>query len=400
MSVLGLAPRCGLFPLATMFAPSPRYHTRRFQPERRGRSPLTVDDGAPGGLLREYPTKAAWQVHDGAVKAVWKPYSYSPPGGPAAMYVRTRLSPVAFRAITRTPINKPSEESSGDEIILYPRTPLAKSPVSTQPCEQLPVAPVPKSIRARRRSLRSTREQAEATFVERGERARSASTLDKPKENWTPPQGNDSLHIGPIPFPSHDGPRARLQDTVGSGSVRSASRGSRSRRVSSSRWRQLYLQSKRTPDAALFPPESTASQAPGGPDIDEEVVAETMRKLDGLSGKAGARLRLRETRQVRLSSAGSFAVSAEPRARSPLGHLNYGDREMARRGSPHVRGNGAEEAIDADNGSGGREESDSDMFSSSTSAEYTVNSVSSWNERVNRWSFVQDDRARFRAMMS
>ena len=282
----------------------------------------------------------------------------------------------------RTIRTRPSiAEESGGEEILYPRAQFPKPPTSAHSLvyspppntAMPPTAFTPLTNKTRKRTSDEFERDQMGSLVERHQRTPSGSILDSNKEERASSRKHRSLGVG---LPSRDRPRERRKDSIStSGSVTKDrhSRHTSTSSSSSSHGEQLHSRRVHTTDFSHLPPSpSTTSiqlflrhtgsnsainasaplssqketQSPHTPNVahsllrgtqegwselDDHATVEALRKLDGLSGKTGTRVR---------SSVGSFR-SSRPGTPSKSAQQWEGvgsdSGKTSRRSSMHIR---------------------------------------------------------------
>ena len=276
-----------------------------------------------------------------------------------------------------------AEESGGEEI-LYPRAQFPKPPTSAHSLVYSPppntatppIAFISLTNKTRKRTSDEFERDQLGSLVEKHQRTPSGSILDGNKEDRASARKHRSLGVG---LPSRDRPRERRKDSTStSGSVTRDrhSRHTSASSSSSSHGEQLHSRRVHTTDFSHLPPSpSTTSiqlflrhtgsnsaigaSAPLSPqkeaqnhhipnvahsllrgtqegwsELDDQATVEALRKLDGLSGKTGTRVR---------SSVGSFRLGSSSRPGTPSKSAQQWEGvgsdsgKTSRRSSMHIR---------------------------------------------------------------
>ena len=285
----------------------------------------------------------------------------------------------------RTIRTRPSiAEESGGEEILYPRAQFPKPPTSAHPLVYSPppntVTPptafTPLTNKTRKRTSDEFERDQIGSLVEKHQRTPSGSILDGNKEERASTRKHRSLGVG---VPSRDRPRDRRKDSVSTSGNVARDRHSRQTSASSSsssHGEQLHSRRVHTTDFSHLPPSpSTTSiqqflrhtgsnsaisaSAPlgsqketqnlhspnvahsllrgtqeGWSELDDQATVEALRKLDGLSGKTGTRVR---------SSVGSLRLASSSRPGTPSKSAQQWEGvgsdsgKTSRRSSMHIR---------------------------------------------------------------
>ncbi len=285
----------------------------------------------------------------------------------------------------RTIRTRPSiAEESGGEEILYPRTQFSKPPTSAHSVlyspppntATPPTAFSPLMNNARKRTSDEFERDQMGSLIERHQRTPSGSILDGDKEERASTRKHRSLGVG---LPSRDRPRERRKDSISTSGNITKDRHSRHTSASSSsssHGEQLHSRRVLTTDFSHLPPSpSTTSiqqflrhtgsnsaigaSAPlgsqkeiqnhhvpnvahsllrgtqeGWSDLDDHATAEALRKLDGLTGKTGTRVR---------SSVGSLRMVSTSRPGTPSKSAQQWEGvgsdsgKTSRRSSMHIR---------------------------------------------------------------
>ena len=286
----------------------------------------------------------------------------------------------------RTIRTRPSiAEESGGEEILYPRAQFPKPPTSAHSLvygsppntATPPSAFPPLTNKTRKRTSDEFERDQLGSLVEKHQRTPSGSIIDGDKEEHaSSTRKHRSLGVG---LPSRDRPRERRKDSIStSGSVTKDrhSRHTSASSSSSSHGEQLHSRRVHTTDFSHLPPSpSTTSiqlflrhtgsnsaigasapptsqketQSPHTPNVahsllrgtqegwselDDQATVEALRKLDGLSGKSGTRVR---------SSVGSFRLASSSRPGTPSKSTQQWEGvgsdsgKTSRRSSMHIR---------------------------------------------------------------
>ncbi|KAH9977242.1 hypothetical protein BGW80DRAFT_1288151 [Lactifluus volemus] len=294
-----------------------------------------------------------------------------------------RDEPSEVNTIPRTIRTRPSvTEESGGEEILYPRTHFSKPSAHSANYSPSPTTVVPPSAfsplmnRARKRTSDEFERDQTGTLVKKHQRSPSGSILDGTMEERVSARKHRSLGVG---IPSRDKPpRDRRKDSISTGGNQVRERHSRHTSASSSsssHGEQLHSRRVHTTDFSHLPPSpsttsiqqilrhagsnsaiSTSSfnlhkdaqnhHAPnvahsllrgtqeGWSDLDDHATAEALRKLDGLSGKSGTRVR---------SSVGSLRPVSSSRPGTPAKStpqwegVGSDSGKTSRRSSMHLR---------------------------------------------------------------
>jgi dual specificity tyrosine-phosphorylation-regulated kinase 2/3/4 len=306
------------------------------------------------------------------------PFAFSPSGSDCSIY-----QPSEVTSIPRTIRTRPSvTEESGGEEILYPRTHFSKPSAHSANYSPSPTTVVPPSAfsplmnRARKRTSDEFERDQTGTLVKKHQRSPSGSILDGTMEERVSARKHRSLGVG---IPSRDKPpRDRRKDSISTGGNQVRERHSRHTSASSSsssHGEQLHSRRVHTTDFSHLPPSpsttsiqqilrhagsnsaiSTSSfnlhkdaqnhHAPnvahsllrgtqeGWSDLDDHATAEALRKLDGLSGKSGTRVR---------SSVGSLRPVSSSRPGTPAKStpqwegVGSDSGKTSRRSSMHLR---------------------------------------------------------------
>ncbi|KAH9967913.1 hypothetical protein BC827DRAFT_1152282 [Russula dissimulans] len=293
-----------------------------------------------------------------------------------------RDQPSEFKPIPRTIRSRPSvAEESGGEEILYPRTQFQKPPTSAHSVvygtatvdTASPTTFAPLTNKTRKRTSDGL-ERDETD--KKHQRSPSGSILDGTVEERSEARKHPSLGVG---LPSRDKPRERRKDSVSTSGSITRDRHTRHTSASSSsstHGEQLHSRRVHTTDFSHLPPSpSTTSiqqflghsasnsaigasahfnpqkeaqnhHAPnvahsllrgtqeGWSDLDDQATAEALRKLDGLSGKTGTRVR---------SSVGSLRLVTSSRPGTPAKSAQHWEGvgsdsgKTSRRSSMHIR---------------------------------------------------------------
>ncbi|KAI0282612.1 hypothetical protein BGY98DRAFT_898332, partial [Russula aff. rugulosa BPL654] len=297
-----------------------------------------------------------------------------------------RDEPSEFKFVPRTIRTRPSiAEESGGEEILYPRAQFPKPPTSAQSLvygsppntATPPSAFPPLTNKTRKRTSDEFERDQLGSLVEKHQRTPSGSIIDGDnEEHASSTRKHRSLGVG---LPSRDRPRERRKDSIStSGSVTKDrhSRHTSASSSSSSHGEQLHSRRVHTTDFSHLPPSpSTTSiqlflrhtgsnsaigasapptsqketQSPHTPNVahsllrgtqegwselDDQATVEALRKLDGLSGKSGTRVR---------SSVGSFRLASSSRPGTPSKSTQQWEGvgsdsgKTSRRSSMHIR---------------------------------------------------------------
>ncbi|KAH8983603.1 hypothetical protein EDB86DRAFT_242643 [Lactarius hatsudake] len=294
-----------------------------------------------------------------------------------------RDEPSEFKSIPRMIRARPSvTEESGGEEILYPRTQFSRPLTLTHPAVQNfpfsdppPISFAPLLNKARKRTSDEFERDQAGSLITKHQRTPSGSVLDGAKEERASARKHHSLGVG-LPSSSRDRPRERRKESIStSGSVARErhSRHTSASSSSSSHGEQLHSRRVHTNDFSHLPPSpstssiqqflrhvgsngavgasaSAASQkeAPnvhtpnvahsllrgtqeGWSDLDDQATAEALRKLDGISSKSSARVRL---------SVGSLR-SSRPSTPAKSGQqwegMGSDSGKTSRRSSAHIR---------------------------------------------------------------
>ncbi|KAH9174261.1 hypothetical protein EDB89DRAFT_2150999 [Lactarius sanguifluus] len=277
-----------------------------------------------------------------------------------------RDEPSEFKSIPRMIRARPSvTEESGGEEILYPRTQFSRPLTLTHPAVQNfpfndppPISFAPLLNKARKRT-----------------RTPSGSVLDGVKEERASARKHHSLGVG-LPSSSRDRPRERRKESIStSGNVARErhSRHTSASSSSSSHGEQLHSRRVHPNDFSHLPPSpstssiqqflrhvgsngavgasaSAASQKEasnvhtpnvahsllrgtqeGWSDLDDQATAEALRKLDGISSKSSARVRL-SVGSLRSSRPGTPAKSGQQ-----WEGMGSDSGKTSRRSSAHIR---------------------------------------------------------------
>jgi dual specificity tyrosine-phosphorylation-regulated kinase 2/3/4 len=276
-----------------------------------------------------------------------------------------------------------AEESGGEEI-LYPRAQFPKPPTSAHSLVYSPpnTATPPTAFtsltnKTRKRTSDEFERDQMGSLVEKHQRTPSGSILDGNKEERaSSTRKHRSLGVG---LPSRDRPRERRKDSVSTSGSATKDRHSRQTSASSSsssHGEQLHSRRVHTTDFSHLPPSpSTTSiqlflrhtgsnsaigasapltsqketQSPHTPNVahsllrgtqegwselDDQATVEALRKLDGLSGRSGTRVR---------SSVGSFRMVSSSRPGTPSKSsqqwegVGSDSGKTSRRSSMHIR---------------------------------------------------------------
>ncbi|KAI0303440.1 hypothetical protein B0F90DRAFT_1935362 [Multifurca ochricompacta] len=296
-----------------------------------------------------------------------------------------RDEPSEVKPIPRAIRTRPSvTEESGGEEILYPRTQFPKPPTfashSFPPVDVVPPTAFPLLLnKARKRTSDEFERDQTGSLVKKHQRTPSGSILDTLEEHASA-RKHRSLGVG-LPSSSRDKPRERRKDSIStSGSVARErhSRHTSASSSSSSHGEQLHSRRVHTTDFSHLPPSPSTSSiqqflrhtgsnsAIGAPaplnlhkeaqnhhtpnvahsllrgtqegwsDLDDQATAEALRKLDGLSGKSGTRVR---------SSVGSLRPLSSSRPGTPAKSAQQWEGvgsdsgKTSRRSSTHIRDN-------------------------------------------------------------
>ncbi|KAI0262949.1 hypothetical protein BC834DRAFT_889829 [Gloeopeniophorella convolvens] len=300
-----------------------------------------------------------------------------------------RDEPLAdVKPISRAVRPRPSvTEESGGEEILYPRTQFARSLASMQPGSRNspppgsapPTAFLSPSNKARKRTSDEFERDQTGTLIKKHQRTPSGSILDKGKDERASARKHRSLGVGLPPSSSRDKPRERRKDSISTGGSVTKERHSRHTSASSSsssHGEQLHSRRVHTTDFSHLPPSPSTSSIQqflrhagsngalgtsasfsshkdsqshhtpnvahsllrgtqeGWSDLDDHATVEALRKLDGLSGKSGTRVR---------SSVGSLRPVSSSRPGTPAKSgsqwegVGSDSGKTSRRSSTHVR---------------------------------------------------------------
>lgn len=247
-------------------------------------------------------------------------------------------------------------------------------PINTVP----PLAFTPPTSKAKKRTSDEFERDATGSIVKNHQRAPSSSVLDDTKEERASARKHHSLGVG---VPSRDKPRERRKDstsTSGSGARDRHSRHTSASSSSSSHGEQLHSRRVHTSDFSHLPPSPSTTSIQqflrhtgsngaiststpfssqkekdnqthhtpnvahsllrgtqeGWSDLDDHATVEALRKLDGLSGKSGTRVR---------SSVGSLRLVSTSRPGTPSKSAQQWEGvgsdsgKTSRRNSAHVR---------------------------------------------------------------
>ena len=278
-----------------------------------------------------------------------------------------------------------TEESGGEEI-LYPRTHYPKPPTSAHsviysppPINSAPPgAFTPLTNKAKKRTSDEFERDQMGSLIQNHQRTPSGSILDSTKEERASSRKHRSLGVG---LPPRDKARERRKDSISTSGNPSRDRHSRHTSASSSsssHGEQLHSRRVHTTDFSHLPPSpSTTSiqqflrhtgsnnalgtsapfnsqketqnhHAPnvahsllrgtqeGWSGLDDQATVEALRKLDGLSGKTGTRVR---------SSMGSLRLTSSSRPGTPVKSAQQWEGvgsdsgKTSRRSSAHIRDN-------------------------------------------------------------
>ncbi|KAI0290467.1 hypothetical protein BC826DRAFT_1026615 [Russula brevipes] len=296
-----------------------------------------------------------------------------------------RDQPSEFKSIPRTIRTRPSvAEESGGEEILYPRTHFSKPltlahtvvyspPINSAP----PTAFTPPTNKARKRTSDEFERDQAGSLVKKHQRTPSGSVIDGAKDELASARKHRSLGVG---LPSRDKPRERRKESISTSASMARDRHSRHTSTSSSsssHGEQLHSRRVHTTDFSHLPPspsttsiqqflrhtgsnnaissalvpvgsqkETQSLNTPnvahsllrgtqeGWSDLDDHATVEALRKLDGLSGKTGARVR---------SSMGSLRLASTSRPGTPSKSVQQWEGvgsdsgKTSRRSSMHIR---------------------------------------------------------------
>ena len=241
-----------------------------------------------------------------------------------------------------------------------------------------PVAFTPPTSRAKKRTSDEFERDPTGSLVKKHQRAPSSSVLDDTKEERASSRKHHSLGVG---VPSRDKPRERRKESIstsGSGARDRHSRHTSASSSSSSHGEQLHSRRVHPTDFSHLPPSPSTTSIQqflrhtgsngaisistpfssqkekdtqthhaanvahsllrgtqeGWSDLDDQATAEALRKLDGLSGKSGTRVR---------SSVGSLRLVSTSRPGTPAKSAQQWEGvgsdsgKTSRRNSAHVR---------------------------------------------------------------
>ncbi|KAI0060872.1 hypothetical protein BV25DRAFT_910470 [Artomyces pyxidatus] len=307
-----------------------------------------------------------------------------------------RDEPTEVRSIQRTVRTRPSvtEESGGEEIV-YPRQTSfdfpksgahARSGTRTPPLSAGASSGAPPSAflsplhKAKKRTSDEFELDQSGTLVQKHKRTPSGSTLDKGKDDKSYARKHRSLGVGLPPTSLRDRQKDRRRESVSSGGIqpkadRHVRQASATSSSSSSHGEVLHSRRVHTTDFSHLPPspstssiqqflrhagsngaitasvsyaslkESQSHHSPnvahsllrgtqeGWSDLDDQATAEALRKLDGLSGKTGARVRS----SVSLRPSSSSRPGTPAKTTSQWEGVGSDNGKSSRRSSTHVR---------------------------------------------------------------
>ncbi|KAI0043563.1 hypothetical protein FA95DRAFT_1609296 [Auriscalpium vulgare] len=304
-----------------------------------------------------------------------------------------RDEPTEVPSIQRTIRPRPSvtEESGGEEIV-YPRKPQTREPVPSLPSPCTPpgangTAAPPSAFlspmhKAKKRTSDEFERDQSGTLIKKHQRTPSGSIIDKSKEDKASTRKHRSLGVGlPSSSTSRDRGKDRRRESVSTSAVATPKNDRHVRQTSassssSSHGESLHSRRVHTTDFSHLPPspstssiqqflrhagsngaittsvsyaslkETQAHHSPnvahsllrgtqeGWSDLDDQATAEALRKLDGLSGKAGTRVR---------SSVGSLRAASSSRPGTPAKSSTQWEGvgsdggKASRRSSTHAR---------------------------------------------------------------
>jgi dual specificity tyrosine-phosphorylation-regulated kinase 2/3/4 len=272
-----------------------------------------------------------------------------------------------------------AEESGGEEI-LYPRTHFSRPFPLNYPTVQNVNDPPPVAFtsllnKARKRTSDEFERDQAGSLITMHQRTPSGSILDDVKEERASARKHHSLGVG-LPSTSKDRPRERRKDSISTSGSLTKERHSRHTSASSSsssHGEQLHSRRVHTSDFSHLPPSPSTSsiqqflrhvgsngavgasasaashkETPshhtpnvahsllrgtqeGWSDLDDQATAEALRKLDGLTSKSGARVRL-SVGSLRSSRPGTPAKSGQQ-----WEGVGSDSGKTSRRSSAHIR---------------------------------------------------------------